>query len=571
METDFYKVPLRTYLWLLVPAVLGIAIGLGLAHRSISGGGATVHASAAYATAPAARVTKVAPLPPRRIYRTARTRIGLTPMHVNPAWASRPIGNAVHPVEAQAVSSTSDESVVAFDAQPRNFSGELGDGTTTFQTSTPESTTPASTTPLNTTPIQITNVHTVSLTPLSATVAWHTSEPVNGQVAYGLDTESVWTAWDSASQDHVATVSGLAPNMTYRLWFNAHSSDGRGATSPFLLTTPPLAGSLHGSIGGGDLLVNGQSVFPTMVWSACSDSFDAKLAVGIDLFMGKDCGDASKQVSALADRGYFVGDAKEQGVSGAVGSFLPDEWDTFLPSSLTSSAVQRAIPDNGDGPRFLTLTNHFYSNAAPLPQGRGMYPALIQNADVVGFDLYPLQNWCRYDDFGHVFDAQRELVRLAAGKPTFQWIEARHMDCQDPSLDPTAETVRAETWLAIAGGAHAIGYFPYYFPASIGAEIARDKHDIQAIEAALLEPASLQADATGSVKVSARLHNGAIYVIAVNGTREPASTTITVPAIGNRQLTTLDGSRVATPLNGAFSDTFGPLEVRVYIAAPPLP
>ena len=89
-----------------------------------------------------------------------------------------------------------------------------------------------------------------------------------------------------------------------------------------------------------------------------------------------------------------------------------------------------------------------------------MYPALVANADVLGFDLYPLQNWCRYDDFGHVFDAQRELVALASGKPTFQWIKARTMDCHDPTLDPSADTVHAETWLAIAGGATGIGYFP---------------------------------------------------------------------------------------------------------------
>jgi hypothetical protein len=66
-----------------------------------------------------------------------------------------------------------------------------------------------------------------------------------------------------------------------------------------------------------------------------------------------------------------------------------------------------------------------------------MYPGLVASADVLGFDLYPLQNWCRFDSFGDVFDSQLDLVALARGKPTFQWIEARQMDCSGTELDPT--------------------------------------------------------------------------------------------------------------------------------------
>jgi hypothetical protein len=70
------------------------------------------------------------------------------------------------------------------------------------------------------------------------------------------------------------------------------------------------------------------------------------------------------------------------------------------------------------------------------------------------------------------------------------------------------------------------------------------------------------------VKVGAREHNGAVYVIAVNASRAPATATITVPAAGNRTLRTLDGAHVVTAKGGSFTDSFGPLEVRVYIASP---
>ena len=144
------------------------------------------------------------------------------------------------------------------------------------------------------------------------------------------------------------------------------------------------------------------------------------------------------------------------------------------------------------------------------------------------------------------------------------------MDCHDPTLNPSTATVHAETWLAIAGGAHAMGYFPYDFSPEIGAQIASDKREIQTLVPALLEPNLPGADAgSGPVKVGAKEHNGALYVIAVNGSRVNATATINVPALGNRQLISLDGSRSVSASSGSFTDTFAPFEVHVYIAAPP--
>src|ERR671935_234758 len=350
--------------------------------------------------------------------------------------------------------------------------------------------------------------------------------------------------------------------------FAATPGDGRTASLPFVLTTPSLTDRPTASVANATFLLDGHPTFPTLVWGACSDQYASLLAVGIDTFLGKGCGDGAHEVAALGLHGYFVSDAKEPAVPGSVGSFLPDEWDTFLPSTVTSAEVQDKIPNNGGGPRFLTLTNHFFSKAAPLPQGRGMYPALVANADVLGFDLYPLENWCRFDDFPVVFDSQRELVNLAVGKPTFQWIEVRHMDCADPSLDPTPQTVRAETWLAVAGGAHAIGYFPKDFSPEIGAEIAREKRELETLTPALVAPPIDATANNNKVRVGARGHNGALYVIAVNASRAPSTATITVPALGNRSLVSLDGTRSVTAANGAFTDTFGPLDVHIYISAP---
>jgi hypothetical protein len=288
--------------------------------------------------------------------------------------------------------------------------------------------------------------------------------------------------------------------------------------------------------------------------------------------MGNGCGTGADLATWVNGRAFVLADALAPAAAraGTIGTHLPDEWDTHLPGDLTTADAMRLVPEiPGSGPRFLTLTNHFYSRANPLPQGRGMYPALAESADVLGFDLYPLQNWCRWDSFGDVFDSQLDLVALGRGRPTFQWIEARQMDCMGAQLDPTPETVRAESWLSIAGGAHAIGYFPNNWNADVGAEIARTNHEIQSLVPALVEPPIATSVAPGSpVKAGGREHNGAVYVIAVNASRAPATASINVPALGDRVLLSLDGQHTVTASGGSFNDSFGPLEVRIYIASP---
>ena len=514
-------------------------------------------------------------VPPRRVYRNVRAHPGLVHLQTSSPSASTLLGTTT-PAPVAAAPAQGD--VVAFTPPDRTFAEAAEPGpieTAPFTTTAPSGTgtepepEPATTTTVSTTPITISDVHTVSLTPYSATIAWRTSEPVSSRIAYGFGTPTLWTADDPDALEHVAEVSGLTAASSWNLWVTARATDGRTATEPYMLTTPAATGHMAAATRNGAFQINGQPYFPTIVWNACPYMFPKLLSLGIDLYMANACGTAADQAQALGSRGFALSNAKEAPEAGAVGTFLPDEWDTFLPGNLNLETAHRLVPPNGaPGPRFLTLTNHFYSRAEPLPQGRGMYPALIETADVVGFDLYPLQNWCRFESFGDVFESQRELVTLARGRPTFQWIETRHMDCHDPKLDPTPDTVRAETWLAIAGGAHAIGYFPNTWDDSVDGEIARSKREVQSLLPALLEPALTAQASNPQVKVSARVHNGALYVIAVNTSRSPATSTFNVPTLAERGLVSLAGDRATVAAGGAFSDSFAGLEVRVYISPP---
>jgi hypothetical protein len=557
-------VPLRHVCWLLLAVVAGTAIGFKI---GLPGSGGALSASPSSAQDEAAAGLALAPATGRRPVKP----VGLYTGRAAPVGLQRIAG-----VDAQSVAVDDGSSTLSYAAP---YARDLTfmafpSGATVPWPGEPEGTTTTTTTPAAPSgpPPTISDVRTLALTPFSATFAWRTSEAASSRVVYGLDVPIVWSAPTASGTAHQLTVSGLVPASSYKLDVTATTADGRSGVSQFVLTTPALFGPVHASTGNGAVLLDGQPSFPTLVWNQCPDAVAGNLAVGIDFFMGNGCGSSAQLATWLSGTAYAIGDARESASAraGAIGTFLPDEWDTFLPNNLTAADAARMIPPSpGSGPRFLTLTNHFYSHAAPLPQGRGMYPALAASADVLGFDLYPLQNWCRFDSFGDVFDSQLDLVALARGKPTFQWIEARQMDCSGADLVPTAETLRAEAWLSIAGGAHAIGYFPNNWSPAVGSEIAEVNHEISTLAPALVEPAIAASASLGSaVKVGARDHNGAVYAIVVNASRTPAAATITVPALVDRTLVTLDGQHRATAKGGAFDVTLAPLEARIYIAAP---
>ena len=568
--------PLRHACWLLLAVIAGSAIGfkLGLpgsspaAHASASAGANAGSGGLTFAPPTGYRPVKAVGLYTGRSSSPGLER--LTGVDGESLALSSSGGDTPTSAGAAASVDAPYARELAFLAFPSGAAPPAPTATTTTTTTTSTTTT----TPAKPSgpPPSIDEVHTVSLTPFSATLTWHTSEAATSRVVYGLDTPVVWTPPTASGTNHVVTVSGLTHSSTYHLDVTATTSDGRSAVAQFLLTTPALNGPVSASTANGVILLNGQPAFPKMVFAQCPDGVSGNLAVGIDTFMGNACGSGGQLANWLNGTAFVVANAAEAASDrvGAIGTHLPDEWDTFLPSTFSTADAFRRFPvEAGSGPRFLTLTNHFYSRAAPLPQGRGMYPALAASADVLGFDLYPLQNWCRFDSFGDVYDSQLDLVALARGKPTYQWIEVRKMDCQGDNLDPTPATVRAEAWLSIAGGAHAIGYFPNNWSPAVGAEIAHTNHDISTLGPALGEPAIAASTSLGStVKVGARDHNGAVYVIAVNASREPATATITVPALGDRALVTIDGQDKAQAKGGSFTASFAPLEARIYVAAP---
>lgn len=331
-------------------------------------------------------------------------------------------------------------------------------------------------------------------------------------------------------------------------------------------STPAATGTSSAAATANGLLVNGRPVFPIMVFRECPWAVPALLDLGINTFMGNCDRTERAMVSAVRGRAWVVPDIHSRvDGPGVIGWHQLDEADLqvkpgALPFLRSSSRVA-----------FLTLSSHFWGGAAPGPLPRDQYPALIAHAGMVGFDLYPLTNWCRRA-FRVVYEAQQALVALAAGKPTFQWIEAGPMGDSPcggiPGFQPLPYMVHAEVWLAVAGGARGIGYFPGHFDEAIAREVKRTNIQLAALAPALLSPsAPVTIDPQSPLKAGARAYDGATWVIVVNSTlRTVRDKGFAVPGLTAADAIVWGENRtVRVARGGRITDDFAPLEVHIYV------
>jgi len=402
----------------------------------------------------------------------------------------------------------------------------------------------------------------------AATLRWHTKAPATARVTWGPAgmRPMLWVDSSRPSTAPTVRLSGLAASTRYVAQVDARSPSGDAASATISFETAPAPSAVSGSTRGRTVVVNGEPFFPLLTWQECPGQWTTDMADGIDLFAGNPCTGLASLLTAVQGRALAAGTADDTpGVSGAglLGWFYADEADG---RGLEASG----LTPGGPGLRFLTLTSHFWSGAARLPAGRGMYPALISRSDVVGFDLYPLQALCRPDLLPGVFDAQLQLQRLAGTRPTFQWIEVREMGCPGRASAVSPGTIRVESWLAIAAGAHGLGFFPSDWGSTIGRTIRGIAARIRQLEPALLQPPiPVRIEfGTPSVRVSARELNGALYVIAVNAARSSTPVRLDVPGLDGRTLAIAGSTNVIHTHGEVLLATLPAMSAYVLVAPP---
>ena len=349
-------------------------------------------------------------------------------------------------------------------------------------------------------PLTISDTQILATSSSSVQVAFKTSLPAQTRVSYGIGTPVVWSDASSGDTlDHQATISGLAFSTTYQLWLHAVDEYGQTQAAALTVATAPMSDQTVATTSGSKILLNGNPFFPITVWGQCSDGLGSSVADGINLFMGDGCGakQQDRQLAAnVGGRAYSVvsADDARTGGRGVIGWYFPDEWDAFLDSNVTRADIADQIPDGQPGKiSFLTLTNHFYSHAAPLPQGRGMYPLLYSPSPTssastsircrCGASRPSATSWTR----------SASSAAPPAGSPRSSGSRSRRWSTPAATTRRSTRHPRpssAETWLAIAGGADGIGYFPNRWAGDIGATIADTNRQIQSLAPALLAPSA---------------------------------------------------------------------------------
>ncbi len=406
----------------------------------------------------------------------------------------------------------------------------------------------------------------------SAQVTWEVDRASRVVVAFGAGAAepALWSEVVVAlsAGRHTTLLTPLEPLTAYRAVVTAIAG-GQQATAEITFTTGamPIAAKARATPLG--LKVNTRLLFPRMVFRQCPSLFPASMAAGINVFMGTACGTPQQSMVALAGKALLIPDvATTANGPGVIGWHQQDEADALVDRP---EAIPLLPPSSRTGrTTWLTFSNHVWSGAAQLPNAKTLYPGLAARAELIGVDIYPLQSFCNKKLLSAVYSVQRELIALAPGKPTFQWIEADPMSvCY--GLDPSPPIVRAETWMAIAGGARGIGWFPENWKPPVRAEITRLSAEIRALAPALLGPEiSVKVSTPSAVVAGGRSWHGATYVIAVNPTFERAGAQISVPGLGSgvRKLRVWGENRFVVARNGQITESFRGLQVHIYVAPP---
>ncbi len=358
------------------------------------------------------------------------------------------------------------------------------------------------------------------------------------------------------------------------------------ATIATLVAVPSgLAGATAGRTAGATVrgpvvLLRSKPYFPIMLLDQCTpDALARAHTLGVNTILNEHCDSLSpaRQLAMIQHRSLAVLPIDNRTVRGnrLVGWTFPDEPENNGWTPATLRKTHSYVRGSSDGLlSFVTIGGGFLH--APYRDARvslATYGEFARLADVAGFDLYPLGHCER--DLSAVYDAQRTFVNLAGSMPTFQWIETGPIKagyCGGFTMSPAE--LRAEVWLAIAGGARGIGFFTHTWSPEHNAfdvspplrQTMKQLSDLfGATRPGLLGETVPSGVDSGAIKLLARTGNDRTYIFAVNTLRTPVTAKVRVARLRHAPLRVFGEGRSVNVNESRFSDTFGPLAVHIYI------
>ena len=222
-----------------------------------------------------------------------------------------------------------------------------------------------------------------------------------------------------------------------------------------------------------EFIVNGKPFFPIMSWAQSPKNYKLLNSLGINTYCGR-----ADPVAAKEAGGYAIPEFKRGQVeNGYIFAWIfEDEPD--MPTGKGISAKPRKEPNKvaarclkikGANPNrllFMTLTGHFTKEQSTYPDEvrAKIYPKFVKNADVVGFDIYPIYGSGYASHLDWVGKGVAQLRKLAGNKPVYAWIESnKGSRWMSYELQPDVLPIhtRNEVWQAIINGATAYGFFTH--------------------------------------------------------------------------------------------------------------
>jgi hypothetical protein len=211
-----------------------------------------------------------------------------------------------------------------------------------------------------------------------------------------------------------------------------------------------------------------------------------------------------------------------------------------------------------------------------------MYPLYAAGADLLSFDIYPVNNTdaTTGGNLWYVATGVDNLRGWASyQKPVWNWIETTGID--DPLHTPTPAQIKTEVWMSLVHGSMGIGYFCHIFSPSFieagllsvtanAAAVGAIDSQIEAL-APVLNTQSLANGATVSssnssvpVDIMVKRYAGNLYVFAVAMRSGSTTATFALRGVSTATAAVLGESRSLGVDGGTFSDTFAPYAVHLY-------
>jgi hypothetical protein len=343
--------------------------------------------------------------------------------------------------------------------------------------------------------------------------------------------------------------------------------------------------------------------FPIAVWLQSPSRAVEYAAIGINTYIGLWEGPTEAQLAALtaakmpvlcAQEGVWSSHLSDPTILGWTHQDEPDNaqpdgnggYGPCIEPSVIVSLYQTMTANDPSRPVYLNfgqgVANTDWIGRGVCTGKTEMYPEYAKGADIVSFDIYPVNA----DDPGvhgklEYVAKGVDLLRSAVQdqKPVWVWVETTNFNGN--GNQPTPAQIRSEVWMALIHGARGVGYFAHVFePSFIEAGILADptikaavqqiNEEITALAPVLNTPpladlvTTKSSNAAVPVDVMVKASGGSLYVFAIASASGSTTATFTLSTATGSALEVIGESRSIDVSAGSFSDDFADYAVHLY-------